>query len=134
MAQINSPQGENITNLREYLHDEENISYQDFHNILQTAIEIFERCLEPCELGAVQGLIYGHIQSGKTSVILTTIALAADNGYTNFIVMTSNLNDIYQQTLDRVKSSLDSFQVWGKNEFNNNQGDNHGMPLVSGII
>lgn len=130
MAQINSPQGENITNLREYLHDEENISYQDFHNILQTAIEIFERCLDPGELGAVQGLIYGHIQSGKTSVILTTIALAADNGYTNFIVMTSNLNDIYQQTLDRVKSSLDSFQVWGKNEFNNNPGDNHGMPLV----
>jgi len=130
MAQINSTQGENITNLREYLHDEENISYQDFHNIFQTASEIFERCLSPGEPGAVQGLIYGHIQSGKTSVILTTIALAADNGYTNFIVMTSNLNDIYEQTLDRVKSSLDSFQVWGKKEFSNNQGDNHGMPLV----
>jgi hypothetical protein len=130
MAQINSPEGENITNLREYLHDEENISYQDFQNILQTAIEIFERCLSPCEPGSVQGLIYGHIQSGKTSVILTTIALAADNGYTNFIVMTSNLNDIYEQTLERIKSSLDSFQVWGKNEFNNNQGNNHGRPLV----
>lgn len=130
MAPINSPQGENVTNLREYLHDEENISYQDFHNILQTASEIFERCLPPGEPDSVQGLIYGHIQSGKTSVILTTIALAADNGYTNFIVMTSNLNDIYEQTLDRIKSSLDSFQVWGKNEFNNNQGDNHGMPLV----
>jgi hypothetical protein len=130
MAQINNPQGENITNLREYLQEDENISYEDFDKILQTASEIFERCLSPGELGAVQGLIYGHIQSGKTSVILTTIALAADNGYTNFIVMTSNLNDIYAQTLDRVKSSLDSFQVWGKNEFSNNQGNNPGMPLV----
>ncbi|OCR00923.1 hypothetical protein BCD67_22220 [Oscillatoriales cyanobacterium USR001] len=130
MADINSTQGENITNLREYLHDEENISYEDFQNILQTAIEIFQRCLSPGELGSVKGLIYGHIQSGKTSVILTTIALAADNGYTNFIVMTANLNDIYKQTLDRIKSSLDSFQVWGKNEFRNNPGDNHGMPLV----
>ena len=130
MAQINSLEGENITNLREYLQDEENISYKDFDDILQTASEIFERCLSPNETGSVQGLIYGHIQSGKTSVILTTIALAADNGYTNFIVMTSNLNDIYQQTLDRIKSSLDSFQVWGKKEFKNYQGNNHGMPLV----
>lgn len=131
MAQINSPQGENVTNLREYLNDEENISYEDFEKIIQTAIEIFERCLSPNEPGSVQGLIYGHIQSGKTSVILTTIALAADNGYTNFIVMTSNLNDIYEQTLDRIKSSLDSFQVFGKKEFRrNNPGENYGMPLV----
>jgi hypothetical protein len=56
--------------------------------------------------------------------------LAADNGYTNFIVMTSDSNDIYDQTLKRIKSSLDSFQVWGKKEFKNNQGDNNGMPLV----
>jgi len=45
------------------------------------------------------------------------MALAADNGYSNFIVMTSNLNDIYEQTLHRIKGALDSFQVFGKKEF-----------------
>ncbi len=130
MAAINNCQGDNITNLREYLHDDENISYDDFDNILQTSSEIFHRCLSPGQIGVAQGLIYGHIQSGKTSVILTTMALAADNGYTNFIVMTSNLNDIYEQTLERIKSSLDSFQVFGKKQFLNNPGASHGLPLV----
>ena len=112
MAQINNLQGDNITNLKEYLHDEENISYADFQQILQTASEVIERCQNHTQNGSVQGLIYGHIQSGKTSVILTTMALAADNGFNHFVVMTSNLNDIYEQTLERIKGALDSFHVF----------------------
>ena len=130
MAQISTSQGDNITNLREYLYDEEGISYDDFEKILHTASEIFERCLSTGEDGAVKGLIYGQIQSGKTSVILTTMALAADNGFKNFIVMTSNLNDIYNQTIDRIKSALDSFQVFGKDEFKTESSATPGLPLV----
>ncbi|RKZ51487.1 MAG: hypothetical protein DRR08_29230 [Candidatus Parabeggiatoa sp. nov. 2] len=116
MTSINY-QGDNITNLREYLQDEENISYQDFDDkILTVCSDIFQRCSRE-EVGKkVKGLIYGHIQSGKTAVILTTMALAADNGYKNFVVMTTNLNDIYDQTLDRIKSALDNFQVFGKKQ------------------
>lgn len=129
MIQINF-NSDNISNLREYLHDEEDISYQDFADILHKSSEIYQRCLTPGQLGSTQGLIYGHIQSGKTAVILTTMALAADNGYKNFIVMTSNLNDIYNQTLDRIKRSLDGFQVFGKQEFQHNTGASIGVPLV----
>ncbi|MFN5989666.1 MAG: Z1 domain-containing protein [Dolichospermum sp.] len=130
MAQINNLQGDNITNLKEYLYDEENISYADFDKILETASEVIERCQEPTEHGSVKGLIYGHIQSGKTSVILTTMALAADNGFNNFMVMTSNLNDIYEQTLQRIKGALDSFQVFGKKEIRQNPGTTPGLPLA----
>lgn len=130
MAQINNLHGDNITNLREYLHDEENISYDDFSQIVETASEVLQRCLDTTENGSIQGLIYGHIQSGKTSVILTTMALAADNGYNNFIVMTSDLNDIYEQTLERIKGALDSFQVFGKQEIRQNPGSTLGLPLV----
>ncbi|MBN3944311.1 Z1 domain-containing protein [Nostoc sp. NMS9] len=130
MAQINTLNGDNITNLREYLHDEENISYDDFEQILQTASEVLERCLEPTQIGYVKGLIYGHIQSGKTSIILTTMALAADNGFNNFVVMTSNLNDIYEQTLERIKGALDSFQVFGKTEIRQTSRATHGLPLA----
>ncbi len=116
MTSINY-QGDNIANLREYLQDGENISSQDFDDkILTVCSDIFQRCSRE-EVGKkVKGLIYGHIQSGKTAVILTTMALAADNGYKNFVVMTTNLNDIYDQTLDRIKSALDSFQVFGKKD------------------
>ncbi|MEH1922219.1 Z1 domain-containing protein [Nostoc sp.] len=130
MAQINTLNGDNITNLREYLNDEENISYDDFEQILQPASEVLERCLGTTEIGSVKGLIYGHIQSGKTSIILTTMALAADNGFNNFVVMTSNLNDIYEQTLERIKGALDSFQVFGKKEIINNPGTTRGLPLA----
>jgi len=131
MAQIKNLQGDNITNLKEYLHDEENISYADFEKILQTASEVVERCQNPTQNGSVQGLIYGHIQSGKTSVILTTMALAADNGFNNFVVMTSNLNDIYEQTLERIKGALDSFHVFGKTEITqNNSITTPGLPLA----
>ncbi|GAX38259.1 Z1 domain-containing protein [Nodularia sp. NIES-3585] len=130
MAQINNLQGDNITNLREYLHDEENISYADFDTILHTASEVIQGCQEPTENGAVKGLIYGHIQSGKTSVILTTMALAADNGFNNFIVMTSDLNDIYEQTLERIKGALDSFIVFGKTEIKQNSITTPCLPLA----
>lgn len=102
----NTP-GDNIQNLSDYLQREESISSDDFKNILNDATDILKYCIAPNEIGSTQGLIYGHIQSGKTAVIITTLALAADNGYRNFIVMTSNLNDIYDQTLDRIQRSLD---------------------------
>lgn len=122
--------GNNIASLREYLQREENISFQDFDNILHDATDILQRCTSPGQANSTQGLIYGHIQSGKTAVIITTLALAADNGYRNFIIMTSDLNDIYNQTLDRIQRSLDGFQVLGKRDFQNYAGSNSLMPLA----
>jgi hypothetical protein len=130
MAQINNLQGDNITNLRDYLHKEENISHADFDKILETASEVVERCQNPTQHGSVNGLIYGHVQSGKTSVILTTMALAADNGFNNFVVMTSDLNDIYEQTLERIKGALDSFIVFGKTEIKQNLIATPSLPLA----
>jgi hypothetical protein len=121
--------GTNISNLREYLQREENISHQDFSNILTDATDILQRCINPGQVNSTQGLIYGHIQSGKTAVIITTLALAVDNGYRNFIVMTSDLNDIYNQTLERIQRSLDGFEVLGKRSFQRYTG-NPVTPLV----
>lgn len=130
MTIINFNGGDNVRNLREYLQREENISYQDFAHILVDASDIIRRSLSPGKIGSTKGLIYGHIQSGKTAVIITTIALAADNGYSNFITLTSDLNDLYEQTLDRIKRSLDSFQVLGKRDFRHHVGSNSRVPLV----
>ncbi len=132
MSIINNSQGDNIKDLSQYLEREEKISSGDFQKILQTSSEIFHRCLPLGQSGSVKGLIYGRVQSGKTAVILTTMALAADNGYNKFIVMTSDNNSIYDQTLGRIKEALDSFQVFGKREFDNNTAPNNSntLPLV----
>ena len=107
--------GNSIINLRDYLQREEGISSADFENILRDAIDIFQRCLPPQQQELVKGLIYGYVQSGKTAVLITTIALAADNGYRNFIVLTSDIVDLYEQTLTRIKKSL-NFEVLGKKD------------------
>ena len=122
--------GSNIKNLRDYLQREENISISDFENILRDAVDIFQRCLPNQEQGLVKGLIYGYVQSGKTAVIITTMALAADNGYKNFIVLTSDIVDLYEQTLTRIKKSL-HFEVLGKKDFNRYSGmDVHSVRVL----
>lgn len=122
--------GSNIINLQDYLGREENFSTHDLNNLLNDACDIFRRCLNPSSPGSAKGLIYGYIQSGKTAVIITTIALAADNGYKNFIILTSDLNDLYEQTLDRIKRSLGSFQVLGKGDFTRHIGSTSTVSLV----
>lgn len=123
-------QGNNVAELRQFLQQEEQISGQDFDNILDVATEVLRRCILPGESGESKGLIYGNIQSGKTAVIITTMALALDNGYRNFVVLTSDLNDLYEQTLDRIERSLHSFAVYGKRDFKNTNAANSSAPLI----
>ncbi len=68
------------------------------------------------EPGQTQGLLYGLIQSGKTSVITVTAAMAADNGFKCIIILTSSMNFLYNQTLTRIKSQLIGLPVLGKSE------------------
>jgi hypothetical protein len=78
---------------------------------------VFNRCQVVSIPGSTQGLIYGNIQSGKTAVILTLMAYAIDNGIRNFIVLTSDLNDLYNQTLQRIQQAMNSAVVLSKSNF-----------------
>jgi len=121
--------GEHINALRDYLSSTDHISPDAFKNILQDACEVYKECLPLNQKKSKQGLIYGHIQSGKTAVIIATMALAADNGYKKFIMLTSNFNDLYEQTLERVRKSLD-FEVVEKNDFSRHSGLSSHLPMV----
>lgn len=63
------------------------------------------------------GLLYGLIQSGKTSVITVTSAMAVDNGFKCVIILTSDLNPLYTQTQRRIKSQLRGLKVFGKSDW-----------------
>ena len=72
------------------------------------------------------GLLYGRVQSGKTFAMTMAIARANDQGYRFFIVLTSDNVSLYQQTLERIQSSLATLLVLGNYEISN--------PNPSGIV
>lgn len=63
------------------------------------------------------GLLYGLIQSGKTSVIIMTAAMAADNGFECLTILTSDINPLYEQTLNRIRRALRGLTVMGKGDW-----------------
>lgn len=51
------------------------------------------------------GMLLGRIQSGKTKTFLGVIALAADNGYSLFIILTKGTQALSEQTYKRLKQA-----------------------------
>jgi hypothetical protein len=62
----------------------------------------------------IVGLLYGKVQSGKTISSICLTALAADNGYRNVIVLTSNVELLHAQTMMDYKESLVTARVLGE--------------------
>jgi Z1 domain len=63
------------------------------------------------------GLLYGLIQSGKTSVMTVAAAMAADNGFECIIILTSDIDILYEQTLERIRKALRGISVLGKKDW-----------------
>lgn len=100
-----------------------------------TAVEIVQNCVETYEhifgvgdVGAngtgivshpykgdlpneTTGLIYGRVQSGKTNTTIATLAIAQENGFRCFIVLTSDNTWLGKQTAARFNSQIKSGAV-----------------------
>lgn len=63
------------------------------------------------------GLLYGLIQSGKTSIIQVAAAMAADNGFNCVLILTSDIDLLYDQTLERMQQALQGLKVLGKEDW-----------------
>lgn len=63
------------------------------------------------------GLLYGLIQSGKTSILTVSAAMAADNGFDCLVILTSDNDPLYEQTLDRIRAALGGIAVLGKKDW-----------------
>ncbi|MFY0579297.1 DEAD/DEAH box helicase family protein [Cystobacter fuscus] len=55
----------------------------------------------PLKEGCPTGLLYGRVQSGKTLAMITTAAMAIDNGFKVIVVLTSDNVSLVKQTADR---------------------------------
>ncbi|MEK7130000.1 MAG: Z1 domain-containing protein [Patescibacteria group bacterium] len=68
-----------------------------------------------------QGLVYGRIQSGKTRAMITTSAMAVDNGFKIVIVLTSNNNRLTDQTHKDFQRGLPGIKVLCKRDLKKNK-------------
>jgi len=93
-------------------------------SIRDRAAQVLEQSVNP--IGGVpeddsDGLLYGLIQSGKTSIITVAAAMAADNGFRSVLILTSDIDLLYEQTLERVKKALRGLTVLGKRDWKDPQ-------------
>ena len=72
----------------------------------------------------VMSLLLGNVQSGKTSHLFGLMCSAADEGFNVFLLLTTDISLLQQQTLFRVRNDLTEFCICGENDeyaFNANQ-------------
>lgn len=67
------------------------------------------------------GLLYGLIQSGRTSVITVAAGIAADNGFDCIVILTSDIDLLYDQTVERIRKALRGLSVLGKNDWKDDE-------------
>src|SRR3954464_15405268 len=86
--------------------------------ISETASEVAAKWVSPLSGGKEQtnGLIYGLVQSGKTGVLTVTGAMGADEGYKTIIVLTSDNDALYQQTLGRAQEAFPGLDIISKKD------------------
>ncbi len=122
-----SPDSHQRQIIRDGLHTSEALSVlgneikapESLHAIAERAAHLLGYAVDPVAGPAdpSYGLLYGLIQSGKTSVITITTAMAADNGFKCVVILTSDLNPLYSQTLRRIRSQLRGLKVFGKSDW-----------------
>lgn len=82
-------------------------------DISKTADEVAQKWVNPVSGGKEEtnGLIYGLVQSGKTGVLTVTGAIGADEGYRTIIILTSDNDPLYEQTLTRVRQAFPGIDI-----------------------
>ncbi len=88
-------------------------------DILKTAARVGEKWETPLSGGEghTNGLIYGLVQSGKTGVLTAAAAMAVDQGYKTLLILTTDIDPLYEQTLSRIRAALPQIDVIPKTDF-----------------
>src|SRR4030065_1758538 len=88
---------------------------EEVNEISATAAEVVSKWVNPLSGGKEEtnGLIYGLVQSGKTGVLSVTGAMGADEGYRTIIILTSDNDPLYEQTLGRVREAFPGIDIIG---------------------
>jgi Z1 domain len=91
---------------------------EEVKEIKDTATAVADKWINPLSGGKEEtnGLIYGLVQSGKTGVLTVTGAIGADEGYRTIIILTSDNDPLYEQTLGRAREAFPGIDILGKKD------------------
>jgi hypothetical protein len=92
----------------------------DTKYVVERIIGDFESNTEVCEFNRVRtGLVFGAVQSGKTSSMFGVSSMCIDAGYDVVVILSGTRIGLWQQTSNRVGELLDrasNQSEWGKNQ------------------
>ncbi|MGH6714686.1 MAG: hypothetical protein ACREDC_00710 [Bradyrhizobium sp.] len=93
-------------------------------DISDTAKKVATEWVDPVSGGkeSINGLVYGLVQSGKTGVLSVSGAIGADEGYRTIIILTSDNDALYGQTLTRVRQAFPGMDILAKSDFRDTAG------------
>jgi hypothetical protein len=100
--------------------EEKSDTVRNAKNIVSEIIKAYggspESGIDPAQTPTrpITGLVYGRIQSGKTRAMISSTAMAFDNGFRIVVVMTSNINDLVDQTHIDFSSGLRGVMTFTK--------------------
>lgn len=85
----------------------QNWSKSSINNIKNSSFQILQSLsMDTREDGPTKGLVIGNVQSGKTANMAGLMAMAADNGFNFFIVLSGVIESLREQTANRLYSDM----------------------------
>lgn len=94
---------------RKTLRDNKKWTEDSISNVERSAVDVLNKlAIDTHDRGPVKGLVVGNVQSGKTANMTGLMALAADNGFNCFIVLSGIIDKLRSQTANRIINDLDS--------------------------
>ncbi len=91
---------------KRYLLDEQHFLSYDVQSIEISSFRILQRLNSDSKGEATKGLVVGNVQSGKTANMAALMAMAADYGWNMFIVLSGTIENLREQTLNRLINDL----------------------------
>ena len=99
-----------LSNYLELIRERGNIQLAD--SIEKTAFDIKKKAIDDFSYREhIVGLLIGDVQSGKTSQMFGIMCMAADAGFANFLLLTTDNIILQQQTFERARNDLRDFLI-----------------------
>ncbi|GGG92711.1 hypothetical protein E2558_06260 [Staphylococcus pragensis] len=99
--------------------EDQGFSERSINNIQNSSYEVLKSLqFDTRKTGPIKGLVMGNVQSGKTANMAGLMAMAADNGFNYFIVLSGVIENLRQQTANRLYNDLKYPKVSTINKWN----------------
>ncbi|TDL98703.1 hypothetical protein ERX27_02485 [Macrococcus brunensis] len=87
--------------------EQKGLSENSILNIEKSSFSILQHLsMDTSDSGPTKGLVIGNVQSGKTANMAGLMAMAADNGFNVFIILSGVIENLRQQTATRLYNDM----------------------------